>query len=187
MENEFFPKKYLIDGGEVIYVFDELLDGRKINKIYSQFLNRSYKLRFSNTGSVPHNLWRSELYISDLESLDLYDLQRKLMLKCFPNINFKFHRSICNLMTKDGYIPIHKDSAETKEVITVLYYANDIWKKNWGGETIFFNPNQEAKNCISVVPGRFIVFNGNIEHCAGGPNNFAQVNRFTLNTRYTIL
>lgn len=49
---------------------------------------------------------------------------------------------------------------------TILIYLNDEWHHDYGGETVFFDENNEIK--LSVLPklGRTVVFNSDILHAA---------------------
>jgi len=55
----------------------------------------------------------------------------------------------------------HKDGEEDET--TVLFYLNDEWKKNWGGETIV-----EGKK-IEYKPNRAIIFPSNVMHGGNAP------------------
>ena len=58
----------------------------------------------------------------------------------------------------------HTDSLEDADEITVLYYVNTRWDKNWGGETLFSNDLGECEIAVEYKPGRIVIFDSAIEH-----------------------
>jgi hypothetical protein len=49
---------------------------------------------------------------------------------------------------------------------TLLYYVNNRWNTNWGGETVFSNNSGESEIIIDYVPGRTVIFDSSILHKA---------------------
>ena len=58
----------------------------------------------------------------------------------------------------------HTDSLEDSDEVTVLYYVNTRWDKNWGGETLFSNDLGECEIAVEYKPGRIVIFDSAIEH-----------------------
>ena len=50
--------------------------------------------------------------------------------------------------------------------ITLLYYVNTRWNKEWGGETLFTNDEGECEIAVEYKPNRVVIFNSLIEHKA---------------------
>jgi len=48
--------------------------------------------------------------------------------------------------------------------ITLLYYVNTRWDRNWGGETLFANDEGECEIAVEYKPNRVVVFDSLIEH-----------------------
>ncbi len=69
---------------------------------------------------------------------------------------------------------------ETPNVYTLIYYANNHWEKDWGGETTFYD--RDAKLCHSVYPkpGRLILFPSTMPHRGAPPNDTYLDARYTL-------
>lgn len=59
---------------------------------------------------------------------------------------------------------LHQDTGGD---ISVIVYPHENWNANWGGETIFFNP-EKYEIIKSILPGarRAVFFDSNIYHCA---------------------
>lgn len=52
----------------------------------------------------------------------------------------------------------------TKGCKTILYYVNDNWNRDWGGETLFANAQGECEVAVEYKPGRVVIFDSDIEH-----------------------
>lgn len=62
----------------------------------------------------------------------------------------------------EGYI--HQDSSfETDK--TVLFYLNHEWKRDWAGETLFFN-GDEVTDAVLPLRGRVVIFPAMTDHVA---------------------
>ncbi len=82
---------------------------------------------------------------------------------------------------------IHTDTINTTSK-TIIYYCNPKWNINFGGETVFTNP--EKNNIIQSVnprPNRLIIFNGKIPHVARGISKTCPYMRVTLMWKAEIL
>lgn len=49
---------------------------------------------------------------------------------------------------------------------TILMYMNDEWNKDWAGETVFFDDDNEIITSVLPKKGRAVVFDGTIMHAA---------------------
>ena len=72
----------------------------------------------------------------------------------------------------------HMDSS--REGMSMLYYPNSYWKLAWGGETLFFDRNQEIAFASIVKPNRAIFFDPRILHTARPPTVLATSSRYTF-------
>jgi hypothetical protein len=78
----------------------------------------------------------------------------------------------------------HVDSHHTDALI-LLQYVNLKWDKNWDGFTIFRDQEKEDLEFVSdFVPGRVILFDGDIPHKAGCQSLDAPPFRFTINSMW---
>ena len=51
---------------------------------------------------------------------------------------------------------------------TVIFFTNDEWNRDWGGETVFYEGDEIAKSVLPK-PGRVISFDGRIPHSGRPP------------------
>ena len=73
-----------------------------------------------------------------------------------------------------------KGSDENK---TALIYCNKEWDVNWGAETVFLDKvSADAEIVKSVIPrpGRLLLYQANLPHCARVPNSLFPYYRYSL-------
>jgi hypothetical protein len=67
---------------------------------------------------------------------------------------------------------------------TVLFFVNDTWEEDWGGETLFYGPKSAAAVAVPPRPGRAIVFDGELRHRGGVPSKLCLVPRITAALKF---
>ena len=71
--------------------------------------------------------------------------------------------------------------ANNRSPKVLLYYPNLEWRREWGGETIFYTMNnKEIERAVEYRPNRLIVFDGEQPHRVGAPTAHAPYFRFSL-------
>lgn len=109
--------------------------------------------------------------------------------------NFKFHNDELLLKIQDYTVKncwtiasspmtqwyFHSDTRiQNTGNISLLYYINTRWEKNWGGETIFSNDEGECEIAVEYKPGRVVIFDSLISHKPAAIGMEADEFRFTL-------
>ena len=79
------------------------------------------------------------------------------------NQEFIFDGCYCNGHTYGSSGTFHKDW-EDSSGRTVLLYANDVWKQEWGGKTVFNIDGEYYYN--EFIPNSIVIFPGMIPHRA---------------------
>jgi len=90
-------------------------------------------------------------------------------------------KTVVNLSTPadSNFIHVHPGQR------VILYYANTDWQINgWHGETLFYNDDLSIRQALPYVPGRIIVFDGEIPHTIRPQSHIAPHYRFTLSMFY---
>ena len=64
--------------------------------------------------------------------------------------------------------------------LTVLVYISPTWDIEWGGETMFFNEQDDCLFACTPKPGRVSIFHGAIKHVGRPPNRICYTPRYTL-------
>src|ERR1700744_4567578 len=94
---------------------------------------------------------------------------RALAERVFPGEVLEDERAYVNSAVYGDSYYVHRDTPEHSNNVTVLYYANLNWRPDWGGETIFFNDDNDAVLAVSPRPGRIVGSRGAILHRASVP------------------
>ena len=82
-----------------------------------------------------------------------------------------------NLLRSGDRPKAHVDNVSPKNR-TVMFYLNDEWNRDWGGETIFYDLNDEITKAVLPKPGRVVSFDGRIPHSARPPLTAAHRPRY---------
>jgi SM-20-related protein len=94
----------------------------------------------------------------------------------FPGERFRPQRAYVNHSLYGDAYQMHRDLS----AVTVLYYANLFWETDWGGETIYFDDNNDAQIVVSPRPGRMVVSRGAILHRGTVPTRDCKQARLTI-------
>ena len=130
-----------------------------------------YDLKFKN--DVEKNLKKNtENILKNLKYFELLKLER---VYASANPYGTVHES-------------HKDYKEnTKGGITVMYYLNNNWDLSLAGETVFYDNNSfDIQKSVIPKPGRVVIFDGLIEHCARDTTRNCNDLRMVLTFKYKI-
>ena len=166
-----------------ILVFDDLVDRKKIVHYNDLFCLSDYTfLHSSRFDTKKYREWMADFDVSDFVQHELYQVAL-LAASQFSETPLNCYSAFCNAITYGDQTFAHYDS-ENFENISVLYYANESWKNEWNGETVFYSEDMEPKVAIGVKPGRVIVFGGGVYHRAGVPSRLCPDVRLTLSVRF---
>lgn len=168
-----------------ILIFDNLFSRKEIVRLHEVMsLSNFTFLHSSRFDTKKYREWMADFSIEDFEKHVLHE-KAKSVAEQFANHDraLQCYNVFCNASTYGNQSFIHSDSYD-KTNISVLYYVNANWKSDWGGETIFFDKNQEARVAIGFKPGRMIVFDAETVHRAGLPSRICPEVRLTLSVRF---
>tara|TARA_R100001480_G_scaffold83722_1_gene91886 strand:- start:551 stop:1426 length:876 start_codon:yes stop_codon:yes gene_type:complete len=176
---------------DMILIFDDYIDKQEIDTNYFYFRDLvswkfigsgkdnnkwrkfNYKLRFKN--KIEKKLKKQTESI--LKDMHIFDLLKPERTYASANPYGTVHESHVD----------YYDDLNSKGGVTVMYYLNNFWNFNFAGETVFYdNNNQDILKSILPKPGRIIVFNGSIEHCAREVRRDVNDLRMVLTFKYNI-
>jgi hypothetical protein len=150
-----------------IVVHDDLYDKKNTEDFYLYFRDM---VNWSFTGSgngINFDLWRKYIYKLNFKNKiekKLNKLSLSILKKHNLNCFLKLQRAYASINTYGTVHESHKDS-EKKGTITVMYYLNNHWSLDHGGETVFYGDIDIIKSIIPK-PSRAVIFDGTIPHCA---------------------
>ena len=176
---------------DYIHVIDNYFDKLDIDAHYFYFRDQ---ISWSFTGSgVDKFKWRKfEYYLNFNNGVERYF--KKNTQNILKNMNIydllKVERVYASANPYGTVHDSHKDYSKelnSKGGITVMYYLNNFWDFKFGGETVFLDTNtQDIFKSVIPKPGRVIVFDGNIEHCARDVRRDVNDLRMVLTFKYKI-
>lgn len=94
------------------------------------------------------------------------------------NEDYYLSRAYANCYTSSDAPQFHQDTKDSSG-LTILYYANDIWLPNYGGETVFLK-DDEIFHSVLPKAGRFVIFDSRLWHCARVQNSLGPKFRYTI-------
>jgi hypothetical protein len=153
---------------KVIEIFDNVFTSSE-RHYYQEFIqNSKYKLGV-NRGPHPrqkNNAFFQTLYDdNDLDKLGFFSSKSFDKVKPYL-LNHELIKSSWAIASSPfSTYYYHVDTLTSNaDGKTLLYYVNDMWDKNWGGETLFADESGESEYAVQYKPGRIVVFDNSIEH-----------------------
>lgn len=172
-----------------IQVIDGYLDNQDILDNYFYFRD---KVPWNFVGSATEfsiNTWRKFHYTLSFKNKIEKTLKNNTQ-NLLKNLNLfdllKLERVYASAVPYGTVHEPHKDYLNYLQGgITVMYYLNHNWDLKFSGETVFFN-DQEIIKSIIPKPGRIVLFDGNITHCARDVRRDVNDLRMVLTFKYEI-
>lgn len=176
-------RKLLVDERE-LFVFDNLIPRRDQRELAESLTTLPYARCQVDTLET-QKIFPDYRYFSvtvdkkGFQKKQLFQAVVPLLAKHFPNERLKLDRAYVNQNVFGDISFVHTDSRRDPDV-TAVYFAHERWHIDWGGETMFFDRNDDASFAVSPKPGRLILFRGNIKHKVGVPTRQCMAARFTI-------
>lgn len=178
-----------LSNGKIIDIFDNIFTSVERSNHITIAQNSSYTLgsTTSDLFQVQSNTFFQSCLLQRENDWKLpeYDAMNFLTSKSFDPIR-KFVSGFCDdrswLLVSSPFSQYfyHTDTSLTdKKSLTLLYYLNHRWDKNWGGETLFENDNGECEVAINYNPGRIVLFDSTLSHRPAAISVTADEFRFT--------
>jgi len=165
-------------------VFDDKVPFIVRDNLWNYCINSTYRLGWEDT-DVPekydlniHSNWSTE----ELESTEILPHFKKCIDETDWFTNNILDKIIVNLVKSDDVHHIHTHRFNQ----VALYYINLNWQDGWYGETLFFD-KFNTNNIVfasSFVPGRIVLFDGDIPHSIRPQSRIATKFRMTLSLFY---
>ena len=162
-----------------IEIFDNQIPFAQQHFIYNYVKKSTYKLGWSDReDDIQVDNIHSSYTLDEFKTTGLFDVYKRLSEKSDlkPNVN-NYQKCIVNLSKCGDYNFCHTHKNE----IVFLYYVNLEWRDGYAGETIFYDNNlQDASFVCSFVPGRILIFDGEIPHTIRPQSTYGPNYRFTI-------
>jgi len=172
-------RKSLISGREV-FVCDHLVDETMMNHIGAMVRTLRYVRKEKSRPDVPGLVAVSDIPGDRIAGDPFLRGLRQMVEKLFPAERFEDQRAYVNCSVYGDSYYVHRDCEMHKQHVTALYYANLDWQLDWGGETIYYNDQEDAELVISPRPGRLVIARGALLHRGNVPTRICHEERYTL-------
>lgn len=172
-------RKSVISGREV-FVCDNLVDEKMVKQIGALVRTLQYVRKEKSRPGVPGLAAVSDIPLERVPGDPFLRGLRQAVERLFPEERFGDHRAYVNCSVYGDSYYLHRDCGAHEKHVTALYYANPEWQSDWGGETIYFNDEEDAELAISPRPGRLVVARGALLHRGNVPTRYCYEERYTL-------
>jgi SM-20-related protein len=164
----------LVSGRE-LFVCDNYIDPATIVAVAGFVKTLSFARGETSLLGMPPSAASAEIPDTPLMAEFMARL-RRIAEEMFPPERFRPQRAYVNHSLYGDMYHMHRDQS----AVTVLYYANLEWETDWGGETIYFDDNNDAQIVVSPRPGRLVVSRGAILHRGTVPTRDCREQRLTI-------
>lgn len=174
---------------KTIQVYDGIFNYSEISGIYNALTHGTYILDNANRGDVQDMQDRKLVYRITPELLDklhFFDGALNTIIdEHIPENKYDHFKSYVNLGLYTDNHEVHADHYYDRAGKTLLYYVNEAWNRDWGGETVFLDDNaEEILYTSQFVPGRVVIFDSNIPHSAKPQSIDGPSYRFTMAMKF---
>lgn len=176
-------RELMIDG-RPLRVFDGLLPnvGDYVQGLARAAFTRTEIAR-PETAEYKH--WATEIKLEGLVRQPIFEFTRQAVAGfCPPGIGYKPYRAYTNVASYGDMLFTHTDCLPDQHDLTALWYLCERWDIEWGGETMFYDAQDEVACAVTPKPGRLVVFDGAIKHVGRPPNRICYAPRYTFAIKF---
>ncbi len=159
----------------MIKIYNNFFETDRAAVIHNFVLNSFYKIGWDDTQEPQHRPYpnlHSEFSLEDLNKIKMLDP----ILKKIKKDKRHYENCVVNL-TK----PLDVNFIHVHQGLVALYYANNTWNPEWGGETLFYERDKKTINLANpYTPNQLVIFDGPIPHTIKAQNLIGPSYRFTI-------
>jgi SM-20-related protein len=178
------PSRDLLVEGRPLRVFDGLLPnvGDYVLGLSRAAFTRSEVAR-PETAEYKH--WATEVKLDALVRQPIFETTRQAV-RTFgsPGAEYRPYRAYTNVASYGDMLFTHTDCLPDQHDLTALWYLCDRWDVEWGGETMFYDAQDDVACAVIPKPGRLVVFDGAIKHVGRPPNRICYAPRYTFAIKF---
>lgn len=172
-------RKSLISGRE-LFVLDNVIDEMMVNRVCALVKALHYIRKEKSRPGVPGLASVSDIPEDRISGDPFLCSLKQAVERLFPTERFSDQRAYVNCSVYGDSYYLHRDCAPQEAHVTALYYANPDWRPDWGGETIYYNDEEDAELAISPRRGRLVIARGAVLHRGNVPARSCYEERYTL-------
>jgi hypothetical protein len=179
-------RKAIISGRE-IFICDNMIDPQLVQQVGTLVRTLHYIRKEKSRPGVPGLAAVADIPPAKLATDPFLRSLRHIVEKLLPGERFTDQRAYVNCSVHgDGYY-MHRDCEPADRHVTALYYANPQWHPDWGGETIYYNDDEDAELAVLPRLGRLVIARGAILHRGTVPTRICYEERYTLAYKLTAI
>lgn len=178
------PSKELLVEGRPIRVFDGLLPnvGDYVLGLSRAAFTRSEIAR-PETAEYKH--WATEVKLDALVRQPIFEITRQAVRSfASPGTEYRPYRAYTNVASYGDMLFTHTDCLPDQHDLTALWYLCERWDVEWGGETMFYDAQDDVACAVTPKPGRLVIFDGAIKHVGRPPNRICYAPRYTFAIKF---
>lgn len=178
-----------LDQKKLFIVEDNLYDFLVSKYVYKYFKNLNWTFDGSNVTEKSAK-WNYNLNFKTEDEQNFLKLSELLLKKHGLDKIFKLNRTYASASSYgfSGEFHVDDDAEEYNEKITIMFYLNNEWNFDFGGETFFLNQNRnEIEYAIIPKPARAVIFDGFIYHGPRPLSRFCNELRMVLTFKYELI
>jgi hypothetical protein len=174
--------KYTIEGKDVV-VLDDVVSAADHAAMAAAIGDAPcVRQRMSIPGMEHAKYWTVNYPNATVEALPLHDTIVEHIRAHFPKYDVRLARGYVNNNSFGDLLSIHPDSDQPGS-LTAVYFVNDTWQTDWGGETMFYR-GDEAVACVTPRPRRLVLFDASILHRGTPPMRSCYASRLVLAMKF---
>ncbi len=154
---------------------------------YVQALSRAMYTRseYARPETIDHKHWATEVKLDALVKQPIFEITRQAVLSfTTPAFGYRPYRAYTNASSFGDMLFTHTDCLPGQHDLTALWYLCESWDLEWGGETMFYDANDEVACAVTPRPGRLVIFDGAIKHAGRPPNRICYAPRYTFAIKF---
>jgi Rps23 Pro-64 3,4-dihydroxylase Tpa1-like proline 4-hydroxylase len=172
-------RKALVSGRE-IFVCDNMIDPMMATQIAAVVRSIHYVRKEKSRPGVAGLAAVSDIPAERIPVDPFLRSVRQIVEQTFPDERFSDQRAYVNCSVYGDSYYAHRDCAPQEQHVTALYYANLEWHPDWGGETIYYNDQEDAELVVTPNRGRLVIARGAVLHRGNVPTRSCYEERYTL-------
>jgi SM-20-related protein len=177
-------REQLIDGLE-LFIVDDLITGRQAAALSGAMATMPFRKTEIDRRGTRFRGFVTDFPVAEIGGHFLVRTITEEVARFFAGERVTLDRAYCNNNVFGDMSHPHRDSPVARpRDITALFYVNERWDKEWGGETIFYDNQGDSVVCIAPRAGRLALFRSCIEHRNGIPSRECYEPRLTFVMKY---
>jgi len=172
-------RKSLISGRE-LFVCDNMIEPMMVKQVGNLVRTLHYLRKEKSRPGVQALAAVSDIPAERIPVDPFLRGLKQAVERLFPGEQFTDQRAYVNCSVYGDSYYTHRDCAEHEQHVTALYYANLEWHPDWGGETIYYNDEEDAEIVVMPRAGRLVIARGAVLHRGNVPARGCYEERYTL-------